>query len=222
MIILQNMGPAWLPVWHYAVVIGYDATREILILRSGTTARKIMNFGVFEKTWARSDYWGILILQPTRLPAVAEEKKYLAAVLGLEKAGQYRAAAAGYRTALTRWPTSLVAHMGLGNSYYALRELQNAERVFKKTMRLHPDAGSAYNNLAQVLMEQGRYPEALARIDALSDDEVIRIADHVKQLPAGGGAIEFILIVSLVAFLVLVILDIAGVTDIFPFIKAQR
>ncbi len=161
-IILQNLGLSWFAVWHYAVVIGYDATREVLILRSGTTARKIMAFGVFEKTWARSDYWGILILQPTQLPALAEEKRYLAAVVGLEQAGQYRDAAAGYRTALTRWPASLIARIGLGNSYYALGELKKAELVFKKTIQLHPAAGSAYNNLAQVLMEQGRYQEALA------------------------------------------------------------
>ena len=50
--------------------------------------------------------------------------------------------------------------MGLGNSYYALGDLTNSEYVFKDTIRLHPRAGSAYNNLAQVLMEQGRCPEA--------------------------------------------------------------
>jgi hypothetical protein len=32
--------------------------------------------------------------------------------------------------------------------------------VFKDTIRLHPRAGSAYNNLVQVLMEKGRCPEA--------------------------------------------------------------
>ena len=159
-VILQNLSVSWFPVWHYAVVIGYDTYQEHIILRSGTTSRKIMPFGVFEKTWARSNYWGLIILQPTQLPALAKEKPYLSAVLGLEKADQYQAAVAGYRTALRRWPLSLAARMGLGNSYYALGDLTNSEYVFKDTIRLHPRAGSAYNNLAQVLMEQGRYPEA--------------------------------------------------------------
>ncbi len=80
----------------------------------------------------------------------------------------------------------------------------------------------ARSDVQEAIIAQGIDPvQAQARIDALSDAEVIRVADHVKQLPAGGGAVEFVLIVSLVAFLVLVILDIAGVTDIFPFIKAQ-
>jgi len=159
-VILQNLSVSWFPVWHYAVVVGYDTYQEHIILRSGTTSRKVMPFGVFEKTWARSNYWGIIILQPTQLPALAKEKTYLSAVLGLEKADQYQAAVSGYQTALRRWPLSLAARMGLGNSYYALGDLSNAEYAFKDTIRLHPRAGSAYNNLAQVLMEQGRYPEA--------------------------------------------------------------
>jgi hypothetical protein len=32
--------------------------------------------------------------------------------------------------------------------------------AFKETIRLHLRAGFAYNNLAQILMEQGRHPEA--------------------------------------------------------------
>ncbi len=159
-VILQNLGTSWLPVWHYAVVIGYDTARKHVILRSGTTFRKVMPFGVFEKTWARSDYWGIIILAPTQLPALAKENTYLSAVLGLEKAHQYQAAVSGYRTALKRWPLSLAARMGLGNSYYALGDKRNSENVFKDTIRLHPQAGSAYNNLAHLLMEQNRYSEA--------------------------------------------------------------
>jgi len=143
------------------VVVGYDAAQEHVILRSGTTSRKVMPFGVFEKTWARSNYWGIIILQPTKLPALAKEKTYLSAVLGLEKAHPFQAAVSGYRTALTRWPQSLAARMGMGNSYYALGDFMNAEHAFKEIIRLHPRAGEAYNNLAQILMEQERYPEAL-------------------------------------------------------------
>jgi hypothetical protein len=63
--------------------------------------------------------------------------------------------------------------------------------------------------------------EARARIDSLSDDEVIRIADQIDQLPAGGGAIEVLLVIILVGFIVLVITDITGLTDVFPFIKSQ-
>jgi tetratricopeptide (TPR) repeat protein len=51
--------------------------------------------------------------------------------------------------------------MGIGNCYYALGELKDAESAFRETVRLHPREGSALNNLAQILFEQGRSQEAL-------------------------------------------------------------
>jgi len=160
-IILQNLGLSWYPVWHYSVVVGYNIPKKIFILRSGHTARKIMASRVFENTWARSHYWGLLILRPDQLPAMAKKDLFLEAVLGLEKARQFRAAIHGYKTALTRWPQNLTAFMGIGNCHYALGELKDAESIFRKTVRLHPEEGSPLNNLAQILFEQGRNQEAL-------------------------------------------------------------
>jgi len=161
-IILQNLGLSWLPVWHYAVVIGYEVPEQDVILRSGTTKRKVMSYFLFEKTWARSNYWGLLVLEPNQMPVLATENEYLAAVLGLEKTRHFQAAATGYRTALSRWPQSLTAWMGLGNSYYYLGDLKGAENAFRDATEYHPQSAPAYNNLAQVLLKQGRLPEALA------------------------------------------------------------
>ena len=161
-IILQNLGLSWLPVWHYAVVIGYDVPEQDVILRSGTTKRKVMSYYLFEKTWARSNYWGLMVLQPDQLPVLAKENDYLDSVVVLEKTNHYQAAATGYRTALSRWPQSLTARMGLGNSYFYLGNLKGAENAFRDATEYHPQSAPAYNNLAQVLLEQGRMQEALA------------------------------------------------------------
>jgi hypothetical protein len=161
-IVLQNLGLSWMPVWHYAVVIGYDFPENYIILRSGVTERKKISFATFEKTWAHSDYWGMLVLKPTQLPAITTENEYLAAVYGLEKTQQYYAAIQGYQTALTRWPKSLVAFMGMGNSRNELGDLHGAEDAFKKAIQHHPNAAVAYNNLAEILSKQGRKPEAVA------------------------------------------------------------
>ena len=160
-IVLQNLGLAWYPVWHYAVVIGYDAGSETVFLHSGTTAERSMSAGIFYNTWKRSDFWGLLVLRPTQLPATADETKFVAAVYGLEKARQWQVAVAGYQTALSRWPQSLPAAMGLGNSFYALGDLASAETAFREAARHHPESGAAFNNLAQVLFEQGALEAAL-------------------------------------------------------------
>jgi len=160
-IVLQNLGLSWYPVWHYAVVVGYDLAEKYVILRSGDIRRKLMSFRVFEKTWARSNYWGLLILQSNQLPASVKEDLFLKALLGLEEARQFRAAIDGYQMALTQWPRNLTALIGIGNCYYALGELEKAEAVLRKAIRFHPKSGPAFNNLAQIFLEQGRKQEAL-------------------------------------------------------------
>jgi tetratricopeptide (TPR) repeat protein len=160
-IVLQNLGLSWIPVWHYAVAIGYDIPADELILHSGTAARKRTPLRLFENTWARAEDWGLLVLKPAELPATAVEGKFVEAVLGLEKAKQPAAAVDGYRAALNRWPHNLAAGMGLGNSYYALGDLKNSEAAFRRAVALHPGSGAAWNNLADVLLRQGQKSEAL-------------------------------------------------------------
>lgn len=57
--------------------------------------------------------------------------------------------------------------------------------------------------------------DAAARVASLSDDELQTLASRVNELPAGGD----ILGVAVFLFLVLLVTDILGFTDVFPFVK---
>ena len=61
--------------------------------------------------------------------------------------------------------------------------------------------------------------EAKARVDSLSDAEVQQIADRIDHLPAGGDTLAVIAVIAVAFFLVLLILDMTGVTDVFTFIN---
>jgi len=163
-IVLQNLGLSWYPKYHYAVVIGYENGGGTIILHSGKKAAEHLPGQVFQNTWARADYWGLLILPPDKLPATASEYKYINAVAGLERTGQFKAAAIAYKTALSRWPESLPAWIGLGNSFYAQGDLSSAAGAFKQATELYPSHGLPFNNLAQVLWEQDKKEEALRAI----------------------------------------------------------
>ena len=63
--------------------------------------------------------------------------------------------------------------------------------------------------------------EAKARVDALSDAEAVRLVEKLEQLPAGGGALGTVIGAALVVFIVLLITDILGYTDVFPFVKKR-
>ncbi len=90
-IVLQNLGIG--DGWHYAVAVGYDYDSGELILRSGTTERQVLAFTVHEMVWKRSGYWAMVALPPQRIPATANEQRWLGAVAALERAGPARACA---------------------------------------------------------------------------------------------------------------------------------
>ena len=70
------------------------------------------------------------------------------------------------------------------------------------------------------LMAQGVDPlEARVRVASLSDAEVVRLAEQVEHLPAGGDAIGVIVGAAVLIFVVLLITDILGYTDVFPFVN---
>ncbi len=159
-LVLQNLGLSWYTKWHYAVVVGYDLRQDVVILRSGRERRHLVPFKLFERTWRRSDYWAMVALLPDRLPASAEEMPYLRAVAGLERLQRWQEVKVAYTSALTRWPDSAAARMGLGNSLYAMKDLSGAEQAYRQVTLANPTLAPAFNNLAQVLAEQGRLQEA--------------------------------------------------------------
>ncbi len=85
-------------------------------------------------------------------------------------------------------------------------------RVYLKSLLAREDVRAA-------LVARGLDPlEAKSRIDSLSDAEAVNAAGRFDQLPAGSGILEAILIISFLVFLILLITDIAGYTNVFPFV----
>lgn len=163
-VVLQNLAFNWYPLWHYAVVIGFDLQARELILRSGTHDRITIPFDTFRHTWQRSGNWALLVLAPDQLPATADESRYVKAVAGLERAASLAAARTGYQTAAMHWPDSLAAQIGLANISYLQGDLAAAEYQYRALVARYPQQASLYNNLAQVLFERGRRAEALEMI----------------------------------------------------------
>jgi hypothetical protein len=163
-IVLQNLG-LFSAGWHYAVAIGYDYPLGTLVLRSGTQERDVMPFAAHEVVWMRSGYWAMVALPPDRIPATAEENRWLGAIAALERTGQARGARVAYTAFLGRWPENVNARIGLANAHYALGELAQAEAVLREAARRDPGSVVVLNNLAQTLSDLGRHEEALPLIE---------------------------------------------------------
>ena len=97
----------------------------------------------------------------------------------------------------------------------------DAERVQNARELIH--GLMAREDIQAALVREGIDPrEAQARAESLSDAEAVRLAGAIESLPAGGSAVGIIVLSILFVFILLLITDILGYTDVFPFVKKHR
>ena len=61
--------------------------------------------------------------------------------------------------------------------------------------------------------------EAASRVAGLSDAEIQQIAGQLDELPAGEGGVGVVVGAILIIFLVLLVTDLLGLTDVYPFVN---
>ena len=164
-LVFQNLGIGIAPIWHYAVVVGFLPDESKFVLRSGDNKRHLMTISRFHRSWRRADSWGMVVLAPGELPANPDSEAFTHAIAALEAVGRFEVAAAGYATAVKRWPENTIAWLGLGNSNYALGRLDRAETAYSNLLNIEPNNVVALNNLSLVLADRGRIDDAIETID---------------------------------------------------------
>lgn len=168
-LVLQNLSLAWYPRWHFAVVKGFDVQAGRIVLNSGLIENYSMAVTTFERTWARSEHWAMLVLSPGEMPVKAEPAAYFSAVSSFEHNNAPAFAAAAYVSGLQRWPSEINLRMGYGNLLYQLRLLAEAHTQFSAVISDNPRYAPAHNNLAQIMLEQGRLETALRHAQTAVD-----------------------------------------------------
>lgn len=74
-------------------------------------------------------------------------------------------------------------------------------------------------DIQQKLISLGIDPQSsINRVSSLTDSEVQALLANIETAPAGGGALGTVALI----FIVLLFTDIAGYTDIFPFVKKNK
>ncbi|HQR69525.1 MAG TPA: PA2778 family cysteine peptidase [Burkholderiaceae bacterium] len=163
-VVLQNLGLEGAPIWHYAVVVGYSASDNTFLLRSGTERRRVESASAFGTRWALGQQWALIVLRPGELPASRDESRYLKSVADVEAVQGAAGLVPAYSAALTAWPDSRVARFGLARALDADGEPAAAEREYRKLLARNPDDVTSLNNLADLLRRSGCRTEALAMI----------------------------------------------------------
>jgi hypothetical protein len=189
-LVLQNLGLRRVPVWHYAVVVGFDVERGRVLLRSGRDARRSETSARFLRSWQRAASWAFVALEPGHLPATATPAAYARAAAGAEPLLTTAQADAAYAAALARWPSDELVLFGAANRRLAAHDLAAAAALYRRLLEIAPANAAARTNLANVLAEQGCVAQALvearAALAAVSPDAALyaAIRDTVTTLEA--------------------------------------
>lgn len=99
---------------------------------------------------------------------------------------------------------------------------QVIERTDPAGDRARVESFLSRDDVQRQLIQLGVNPEeATARVAGLSDAEVQQISGRLDELPAGEGAVGAIVGALVLIFLVLLITDLLGLTDVYPFVKKR-
>ena len=153
-IILQNKSIKSFPVWHYALVIGYDLNKNTIEMHTGLDKNYEVSMSTFERTWNRAGNWALVILPSDQLPNDRNQKNILQAAVDLEQVGKLESANEAYKAIAKRWPTNYVATMGVANTYLAMQKPQKATEHYINAIKIKPENADTYNNLAYSLNAQ--------------------------------------------------------------------
>ncbi|TCO76661.1 PA2778 family cysteine peptidase [Chromatocurvus halotolerans] len=168
-LVLQNLGLASSPRWHYAVVVGYDPVDGNFILRSGTERSRREDVQRFMSSWQRADYWGLVVLPPGQLPASQHVVAPLVRALADAEAFlSVQDALATWERLLAQWPDDPEVLFGSANARRRGADPASAASLFRQLLRHDPGHVAARNNFADLLLSQGcvqRAGQVMAGID---------------------------------------------------------
>lgn len=160
-VVLQNLGLSFAPLWHYAVVIGYDQAAKELLLHSGEQQRQVMSMSRFNATWARSQHWAMVALAPGQLPVSIQPQAAADSIAAFEKVATAHAALPAWHALTTRWPDYGLGWFALGNALHGDQDPVSAADAFKQATDVDATLAAAWLNLG--LTQQGLGEQAAAR-----------------------------------------------------------
>ncbi len=188
-VLFENKGLSFAPVWHFSLLVGYDLDRGVALLHSDQQAFSTMSLDRLGHIWTRGGSWAFVITPPEKLPQVKDSEALLAAAHGLSRVGKGDLAHKAFGLIANAFPGDATAQFAHGNAAFALGSLSEAEGAYRRAITLGDEKGQAHNNLAYVLAKQGNGVEACATAKAaatLAPDDA-SVKDTVAELCRPGS-----------------------------------
>ena len=113
--------------------------------------------------------------------------------------------------------TAITAKAGIIGTEAVINTLQGEESLARITAFIDRQ------DVREAFLKNGIDPaQARIRAASLTDQEISEICKTLDQLPAGGDGIGTVIGAAVLIFLVLLLTDILGLTNIFPFVVHKK
>jgi hypothetical protein len=113
--------------------------------------------------------------------------------------------------------TAITAKAGIIGTEAVINTLQGEESLARITAFIDRQ------EVREAFLKNGIDPaQAKIRAASLTDQEISEICKTLDQLPAGGDGIGTVIGAAVLIFLVLLLTDILGLTNIFPFVVHKK
>lgn len=162
-IVMLQIGPRWVPVYHFVVLRGFDDRTGLVYANTGHPETRAMRYSHFLERWKRAGHWTLLLSPPERVDWELETAQAIDLGLLLEKLQRLEAAERWYRKALEQDPTNVPARFNLANVHRKRGRWKEAKQIYEELFEEQLGWAAAGNNLAWIHLERGNSREA-ARI----------------------------------------------------------
>lgn len=161
-IVFQNLGFNWYPLWHYSLIHGYDLESKKIYMHSGEDQNKELDIIKFERSWNRGGYWAIVLKNPGVIAKVSTQAQNIRAAVFFEKMSMNFRAQKHYHAIIEKWPKSPVAYFGLANINLEEKKFKQARKYLETATQLKNDFAQAWFNLTLLYSQENQITMARA------------------------------------------------------------
>ena len=163
--VLLQVGPRYLRKYHFIVLVGYSDHDRVFLAHDGARPNALTPFHLFERRWRRAGRWGLVMAPPDKVTWQLDAAGHNDLGVRYEKLGRPQKSLHSYENAIAADASNPLYHFNRANVLFKLHKGKPTALViagFQKALDLDPDFADARNNLAYLLMLQGKLDEALS------------------------------------------------------------
>lgn len=169
-IVLENFGFSWLPIWHYSTVAGFDLSRKTVLRKSSIRERSVTPMAVFEHLWKGEGYWGFVLLRPGDAPVNPNPEKWFRALAESEPYMGLTDAQSAWEAFVGVFPRFSLGHAALGNVAFNGGRFQEAAEGFRRALAIDP-RNAQVAALATTVFEGAKDPAGRACAERVRNGE---------------------------------------------------